>query len=438
MADEERAAWGAGSELPADLQAPDGPEVLDLSRQGLDAPTADTNLALLDDTARVRVVRLQHNLLERLPDRVGALSRLHTLDVSHNRLGALPEELGALPALRVLLAAGNRLRYLPKALAGLADLEVVNLSGNHLDALPPPLLALGSLRALYLGANRLECVPEDIGKLQKLEVLYLGGNRLQELPAGLGSLGQLQSLVLSGNRLVALPPSLSCLHRLRSLALHDNLLTTLPPCLVRLQNLVELSLRGNPLVVRFVRDLTYEPPRLRELAARCVKIHRLPCGEGELPPDLLAYLDTARRCVNPRCKGEALHFASAKGTKPGFGTSALVDMARMGWRRTEGRASFLPRRAPSTGGGRGPRSIVCFAGVFLLFGICYGGLKCNLAAFRILIISKCRNDASLNGFIWWCSFLEVFEGKEGTCFIQLFATARVDCLSAVPFIEAIY
>lgn len=303
MADEERAAWGAGSELPADLQAPDGPEVLDLSRQGLDAPTADTNLALLDDTARVRVARLQHNLLERLPDRVGALSRLHTLDVSHNRLGALPEELGALPALRVLLAAGNRLRYLPKALAGLADLEVVNLSGNSLDALPPPLLALGSLRALYLGANRLECVPEDIGKLQKLEVLYLGGNRLQELPAGLGSLGQLQSLVLSGNRLVALPPSLSCLHRLRSLALHDNLLTTLPPCLVRLQNLVELSLRGNPLVVRFVRDLTYEPPRLRELAARCVKIHRLPCGEGELPPALLAYLDTARRCVNPRCKG---------------------------------------------------------------------------------------------------------------------------------------
>ncbi|XP_040356842.1 leucine-rich repeat-containing protein 58 isoform X1 [Ixodes scapularis] len=244
MADEERAAWGAGSELPADLQAPDGPEVLDLSRQGLDAPTADTNLALLDDTARVRVARLQHNLLERLPDRVGALSRLHTLDVSHNRLGALPEELGALPALRVLLAAGNRLRYLPKALAGLADLEVVNLSGNSLDALPPPLLALGSLRALYLGANRLECVPEDIGKLQKLEVLYLGGNRLQELPAGLGSLGQLQSLVLSGNRLVALPPSLSCLHRLRSLALHDNLLTTLPPCLVRLQNLVEVGFLG--------------------------------------------------------------------------------------------------------------------------------------------------------------------------------------------------
>lgn len=65
-------------------------------------------------------------------------------------------------------------------------------------------------------------------------------------------------------------------------------------------------------MVRFVRDLTYEPPRLRELAARCVKIHRLPCGEGELPPALLAYLDTARRCVNPRCKGEAL-FCTCKG-----------------------------------------------------------------------------------------------------------------------------
>lgn len=302
------AASSCDQQLPSDLLAPASEDaVLDLSHLDLDAPTVDGNLEALDDdhgrTSRIRVVSLQHNRLEELPVRIGHLWNLDTLDVSHNRLGALPEDMGQLSGLRVLLATGNQLCWLPKALGTLSCLQVLNVSGNQLDSMPPPLLELRSLRALYVGGNRLEHVSKDIGKLEKLEVLYLGGNRLQELPAELGSLSQLQSLVLSQNRLVTLPSSLSCLRRLRSLALHDNLLTTLPPCVVRLQNLVELSLRGNPLVVRFVRDMTYEPPKLQELAARCVKTHRVPFEKGELPLAVQAYLDSAQRCVNPKCKG---------------------------------------------------------------------------------------------------------------------------------------
>ncbi|CAN7984628.1 unnamed protein product [Ixodes hexagonus] len=306
MSDEPAWAAAASSEpqVPYEVDLADAEAVLDLSRLGLDAPTVDGNLEALDGdgrAARLRLVDLRHNVLERLPGRIGAFSGLHTLDVSHNRLDCLSEHMP--PGLRVLLATGNRLRCLPKALATLSGLRVLNVSGNRLDALPPPLLELRDLRALYAGGNRIEQVSRDIGKLEKLEVLYLGGNRLRELPAELGSLGQLQSLVLSQNRLVTLPSSLCGLRRLRSLALHDNLLTTLPPCVVRLQNLVELSLRGNPLVVRFVRDMTYEPPKLQELAARCVKTQRVPFEKGELPAAVMAYLESAQRCVNPKCKG---------------------------------------------------------------------------------------------------------------------------------------
>lgn len=66
----------------------------------------------------------------------------------------------------------------------------------------------------------------------------------------------------------------------------------------------QLSLRDNPLVVRFVKDMTLNPPTLLELAARSAKIASVPYGPGDLPRTLIEYLQTANCCVNPNCKGE--------------------------------------------------------------------------------------------------------------------------------------
>lgn len=68
--------------------------------------------------------------------------------------------------------------------------------------------------------------------------------------------------------------------------------------------LQELSLRGNPLVVRFVKDMTYDPPSLLELAGRTVKTRNLCYSEQDLPADLVRYLDLASKCPNPKCGGE--------------------------------------------------------------------------------------------------------------------------------------
>ena len=135
-----------------------------------------------------------------------------------------------------------------------------------------------------------------------LEVLYLGGNRLTEVPAELGYLDRLQSLILCDNELHSLPPTLINLRKLRSLSLHNNQLSTLPTEIVSL-DLIELSLRNNPLVARFVQDLVIDPPSLLELAGRVVKIERLGYKSGDLPECLMKYLHSARRCVNPHCKG---------------------------------------------------------------------------------------------------------------------------------------
>ncbi|XP_069801050.1 leucine-rich repeat-containing protein 58 [Dendropsophus ebraccatus] len=93
------------------------------------------------------------------------------------------------------------------------------------------------------------------------------------------------------------------LHSLRSLSLHNNLLTYLPREILSLIHLQELSLRGNPLVVRFVRDLTYTTPTLLELAGRTIKSRGIPYCPRELPENLVRYLDLASKCPNPKCAG---------------------------------------------------------------------------------------------------------------------------------------
>ena len=143
----------------------------------------------------------------------------------------------------------------------------------------------------------------------------MGGNQLTDIPAELGYLYKLTYLVLCDNRLQSLPPTLSNLRKLRSLSLHNNLLQTLPQELVSL-NLVELSLRNNPLVVRFVQELSFNPPSLMELAGRVIKIERVKYGKTDLPSHLVKYLSSAQRCVNPKCKGKFFSIFSSTGRRP--------------------------------------------------------------------------------------------------------------------------
>lgn len=94
------------------------------------------------------------------------------------------------------------------------------------------------------------------------------------------------------------------LHSLLSLSLHNNLLTFLPREILSLVQLQELSLRGNPLVVRFVKDMSNEPPSLLELAGRTIKSQNLPYFVSDLPANLCRYLDSASKCPNPKCAGK--------------------------------------------------------------------------------------------------------------------------------------
>ncbi|XP_053608265.1 leucine-rich repeat-containing protein 58 [Plodia interpunctella] len=284
-------------------------KTLDLSYKLLDSINLSLELqGIVDEkncAQNYETVLLYNNQIKILPEAINRFCNLKILDISNNRLSVLPDVLKNCP-LTSLIAKHNQLtnESLPKCFyTGKSTLKELNLSGNQLNFFPEQVLELTSLKYLYLGGNNIVNIPKDIWKLNSLQILAVGGNQIIEVPDSVGRLTGLQALVLSDNQIEQLPASIANLKQLRSLHIHKNRLKTLPTQIIKLTCLTELSLRDNPLVVRFVRDMTLQPPSLLELAGRTIKLHEIPIQPGDIPTTLMHYLSAAQCCVNPKCKG---------------------------------------------------------------------------------------------------------------------------------------
>lgn len=280
---------------------------LNLSHSELDANRLEEIIAEKETRACQEINHLlaANNLLSRVPDIVSNLSNLTRLDFSNNSINLVCDAITSLMSLTHLYLRNNEItdNDLPKDMIGLRNLHTLNLSGNHLTRFPAQLLDISSMRNLFLGANNINEVPSSINRLRRLRLLYLGGNELNYLPSEIGELPYLQILLLSDNKLKKLPDSLCNLSRLQCLHLHKNLLVTLPHGLIHIRSLSELSLRENPLVMRFVRDMEYQPSSLLEIAARSIKTEKVAYTKDDLPVSLQRYLSTPHQCVNPNCNG---------------------------------------------------------------------------------------------------------------------------------------
>jgi hypothetical protein len=279
-------------------------ETLDYSHRNMTSLNPDELFTVVERPDRIKNFQLNSNFLLTLPKQIDQFQSLITLELSNNRIVPLPMEIGRLKNLKNLLIKNNSLdeMSLPKELQELKQLEVINLGGNRLKQFPYQIFQMINLREIYLGSNQIVLLPDLFYTMAKVEVLYLGGNQIGNVPDSIGLMRSLIVLNLSGNRLRTLPSSISQLPRLKSLSLHNNQFSALPPDIIRL-NLQELSLRNNPLVVRFVRDLTYDVPTLKELAGRTIKLHKIPYDEKSIPKMLADYLNSAKSCLNPKCKG---------------------------------------------------------------------------------------------------------------------------------------
>ncbi len=213
-----------------------------------------------------------------IPDEIGQLSNLTSLDLSNNALtGTIPSEIQNLqslqylnlryqsldessfpvwinnmPNLRYLYLCGcNLIGELP-SLTNLINIRTFWCENNSFPGVIPSwLFQLNTLVSLNLNGNDLSgAIPSNIGQLQSLRGLILNWNDLDgNIPVELGQLQNLTDLELFGNELSgAIPLELAQLQNLRFLDLSYNQLSgSIPEEIDQLQNLYQLGLYDNQL-----------------------------------------------------------------------------------------------------------------------------------------------------------------------------------------------
>ncbi|KAK9678671.1 hypothetical protein RND81_11G226400 [Saponaria officinalis] len=182
-----------------------------------------------------------------LPDSIGKLSSLITLDLSENRIVALPGTIGGLSSLSKLDLHANRINELPESIGELLNLVFLDLRGNNLVRLPPSIGRLIRLEELDMSSNNLVSLPDTIGSLVSLKKLSAETNNLDELPHTIGQCSSLQELRVDYNRLKALPEAVGKIESLEILSVRYNNIRQLPTTMSSLTKLRELDASFNEL-----------------------------------------------------------------------------------------------------------------------------------------------------------------------------------------------
>ncbi|KAI8571116.1 hypothetical protein RHMOL_Rhmol01G0092700 [Rhododendron molle] len=160
---------------------------------------------------------------------IQASSWLKELNLDGCHLSYLPEEIGYLISLQTLDLAKNNLSTLPDGICNLTCLKRLRLEDNNVSRLPWGIGELTSLENLNLRRNSLCTLPDTIGKLSCLMYLLVENNKLTHLPSEIGDLDSLKALGLAHNNgFRALPESICKLVRLRTLNLVGCNLSHLP------------------------------------------------------------------------------------------------------------------------------------------------------------------------------------------------------------------
>ncbi|KAG5060880.1 hypothetical protein AAZX31_01G144000 [Glycine max] len=197
-----------------------------------------------------RDLKLQNKLMDQvdwLPDSIGKLSSLVTLDLSENRIMALPATIGGLSSLTRLDLHSNRITELPDSVGNLLSLLYLDLRGNQLTLLPASFSRLVRLEELDLSSNQLSALPDSIGSLVRLKILNVETNDIEELPHSVGSCSSLRELRVDYNRLKALPEAVGKIQSLEILSVRYNNIKQLPTTMSSLTNLKELNVSFNEL-----------------------------------------------------------------------------------------------------------------------------------------------------------------------------------------------
>lgn len=187
--------------------------------------------------------------LRLLPESIGQLTNLTTLTINAPNLTGLPESMRQLSDL-VSLVLNTSVAVLPEYMRSFTNLMMLSIQSPTMTAFPEVIKEMTQLTHLSLDAPLIEVPGSALSPLIRLQSFKLSGcKELQALPAEIGNLPKLQQLHLSGL------PKLTHLSeevlnpRLQTLNFTDCAnLVALPEILETLPNLQTLSLDACPQV----------------------------------------------------------------------------------------------------------------------------------------------------------------------------------------------
>lgn len=172
-------------------------EVLEIKEVGL---ASFPELSVENKTLKVLVLRL--NNLSKLPENIGSLSALQTIDIY------------------------NPITEVPASLMNLKQLENLKFEGAEFTDFPEQVFALPKLKSLIISQfdtkNKIKVLPDNFDKLPLLEELSLRNAALSEVPASVGRLPKLENVYFNANNLTKLPQALAENPRLTYVNINDN------------------------------------------------------------------------------------------------------------------------------------------------------------------------------------------------------------------------
>jgi len=172
-------------------------EVLEIKEVGI---ASFPELSVENKTLKVLILRL--NNLSKLPENIGSLSALQTIDIY------------------------NPITEVPASLMNLKQLENLKFEGAEFTDFPEQVFALPKLKSLIISQfdtkNKIKVLPDNFDKLPLLEELSLRNAALSEVPTSVGRLPKLENVYFNANNLTKLPQALAENPRLTYVNINDN------------------------------------------------------------------------------------------------------------------------------------------------------------------------------------------------------------------------
>ncbi|MEF3304728.1 leucine-rich repeat domain-containing protein [Paenibacillus sp. GYB003] len=147
--------------------------------------------------------------IERIPNQIGDIRSLTTLEICEDSVTDLPDSLFRLERLEHLRIRSKHLRAIPPQIGNLRSLKRLEISCGRYSA------ASHGAPAADLSDKAAIEIPAEIGLLENLELLTFNHAGIRKLPPEFANLRNLKFLDIAGNRFDSIPPEVDRLPNLQ-------------------------------------------------------------------------------------------------------------------------------------------------------------------------------------------------------------------------------